>query len=239
MAFSIPKNGRLSRLFGLGGLLGLNHRFFAFDVGLAPLFVFVFVVLFAHKCLYFVRVLRFCGRTMKVYARRFNLYLALVTVLALFCGCQTNKKKEQLATLRIHLQANPNDAGATQTVSVGRDEPVPVTIGHDPVLTEANVLAARVIDTPGGFAVEVHFDESATLMLEQYSASNPGRHFVIFGQWGEKMVNFRWLAAPLITHRISTGELAFTADMSRTEADQFVLGLNNVAAKVHKGMFKT
>ena len=176
---------------------------------------------------------------MKVYARRFNLYLALVTALVLICGCQTHKKKENFAALRVHLQANPNDVGATQTVSVLRSTPVSVTIGHDPVLSEANILAARVIDTPGGFAVEVQFDESATLMLEQYSAANPGRHFVIFGQWGDKLVNGRWLAAPLITRRISNGVLAFTPDISRDEADQLVLGLNNVAAKVHKGMFKT
>ena len=178
---------------------------------------------------------------MKVYARRFNLYLALLMVLAMVCGCQTaaKKKKETFAALRIHLQANPNEAGTTDTVSVLRSDPVSVTIGHDPVLSEANILAARVIDTPGGFAIEVHFDESATLMLEQYSAANPGRHFVIFGQWGDKLVNGRWLAAPLITHRISNGELAFTPDITRAEADQLVLGLNNVAAKIHKGMFKT
>jgi hypothetical protein len=45
--------------FGLGGFFGFHHGFFAFDVGLAAFFVFVFVVLFAHKCLYFVRRLRF------------------------------------------------------------------------------------------------------------------------------------------------------------------------------------
>ena len=114
-----------------------------------------------------------------------------------------------------------------------------MTIGHDPVLNEGNLLAARVIDTPGGFAIQLKFDESATLMLEQYSAANPGRHFIIFGQWGDKPENGRWLAAPLITRRISDGELTFTADISRKEADQWVLGLNNVAAKIHKGMFKT
>jgi hypothetical protein len=176
---------------------------------------------------------------MKVYARRFNLYLTMVTVLALFCGCQTDNKKEKLAAIRVHLQADSNDAGETQTVSVLRSDPVSVTIGHDPILTEANVIAARVIDTPGGFAIEIQFDESATLFLEQYSAANPGRHFVIFGQWGDKLVNGRWLAAPLITHRISNGLLAFTPDISRAEADQLVLGLNNVAAKIHKGMFKS
>jgi preprotein translocase subunit SecD len=176
---------------------------------------------------------------MKVYARRFNLYLALAAALALFCGCQTEKTKGPTAALRVHLQANPNDNGAITTVSVLRSDPVSVTIFHDPVLTEANVAEARVMDTPGGFSMEVRFDENGTLMLEQYSAANPGRHFVIYGQWGVKLANGRWLAAPLITRRISNGVLAFTPDISRAEADQLALGLNNAAAKAHKGMFKS
>ncbi len=120
-----------------------------------------------------------------------------------------------------------------------RSAPVSVSVGHDPVLTEANIISAEVTETPGGFAIEVHFDETGALMLEQYSSANPGRHFVIFGQWGDKLVNGRWLAAPLITRRISNGVLAFTPDISREEADQLVQGLNNVSAKIHKGIFKT
>ena len=164
-------------------------------------------------------------------------------VLALFCGCQTEKQKEkkkekkEISVLRVHLQTNPGPEGSTQTVSVLRTDPVSVTIGHDPILTEANIIAARVIDTPGGFAIEVKFDERATLMLEQYSAANPGRHFVIFGQWGEKLADFRWLAAPLITHRIAGGVLSFTPDMTREQANRFVLGLNNVAKETQAGVF--
>ena len=176
---------------------------------------------------------------MKVCARRFNLYLALVMVLALFCGCETEKKKEKKETsaLRIHIQTGSGPEGSTQTVSVLRTDPVSVTIGHDPVLTEASLIFARVIDTPGGFAVEIQFNESATMMFEQYTAANPGRHFVIFGQWGEKVTDGRWLAAPLITHRIATGRLSFTPDMTRKEADRLVLGLNHVAKETQGGVF--
>ena len=176
---------------------------------------------------------------MKVCARRFNTYLLLAVVLALFCGCETEKKKEKKETsaLRIHLQTGPGPEGSTQTVSVLRTDPVSVTIGHDPILTEASLIFARVIDTPGGFAIEVQFNESATLMLEQYTAANPGRHFVIFGQWGETLADGRWLAAPLINHRIANGRLSFTPDMSRKEADRLVLGLNNVAKQIQGGVF--
>ena len=113
-----------------------------------------------------------------------------------------------------------------------RADPVLVTITQEPILTEANLVAAKIIDAPGGFAIAVQFDETGTWILEQYSAANPGRHFAIFGQWGEKLADGRWLAAPLITHRIANGVLAFTPDMSRQEADQLVLGLSNTAANL-------
>jgi hypothetical protein len=177
---------------------------------------------------------------MKVCAQRFNIYFALAAALALLCGCKTDqekaqeKAKEVVGALRVHIEAGASDAGSTQPITVLRSDPVLVTIVDEPILTEASLIAARVIDTPGGFAIEVKFDEISSSLLEQYTAENPGRHLVIFGQWGDKLVNGRWLAAPLITHRISNGTLAFTPDCSREEADQLVLGLNNVAAKTNK-----
>jgi len=154
---------------------------------------------------------------------------------ALICGCQTDKKKDQISVLRVHLQASRNTAGATVPVTLLRSNPVSVTIAHDAILTEANIVAARVIETPGGFAIEIQFDETGSLMLEQFSSANPGLHFVIFGQWGEKAADGRWLAAPLITHRISTGQLSFTPDITREQSDRLVLGLNNIAKKAKKG----
>jgi len=181
---------------------------------------------------------------MKVCAWRFNVYFALAAVLVLLCSCKTeqqrerDKAKEVVGALRVHIEASSNDAGTTQTISVLRSDPVLITIVDEPILTEANLIAARVINTPGGFAIEVRFDEISASLLEQYSAANPGRHFAIFAQWGEKLADGRWLAAPLITHRIGDGMLAFTPDCSRKEADQLVLGLTNVAAKINKGALK-
>jgi preprotein translocase subunit SecD len=175
---------------------------------------------------------------MKVCALRFNIYLALAAAVVVVCGCQTDKPKENLSALRIHIEANPIPAGSSQIVSVLRSEPVLVTVANDPVLTEANIIAARIIESPGGFAIEVKFDETGSWILEQYSAENVGRHFAIFGQWGEKLINGRWLAAPLISHRIGDGLFAFTPDASREEAGQLVLGLNNIAKKTGKAGFK-
>jgi len=169
---------------------------------------------------------------------RFNLYLALAAALALLCGCQTHKQKGPISALRVHIQTSPDSLGLSQTISVVRSDPVQVTIEHNPILTEANIVTAKVVDSPGGFAIEIQFDGSGTWLLEQYSAANPGSHFAIFGQWGDKLANGRWLAAPLITHRIANGLLSFTADCSRAEADRFVLGLNNVAAQIRKQQMK-
>ena len=174
---------------------------------------------------------------MKVLARRFNIYLALAFLLGLACGCQTFKKTP-IASLRVHIEVSPDPGGTSQNISVLRSDPVLVTIKREPILTEANIVTAEVIDARGGFAVEIKFDENGTWLLEQYSAANPGRHFAVFAQWSETPVTARWLAAPIITHRIAGGVLAFTPDCSREEADQLVLRLNNFVKSAHKGWFK-
>jgi preprotein translocase subunit SecD len=174
---------------------------------------------------------------MKVLARRFNIYLALAVLLGLACGCQTGKKTSN-AALRVHIEVSPDLTGTSQNISVLRSNPVLVTIKREPILSEDNIVRAKVIDAMGGFALEIKFDENGTWLLEQYSAANPGAHFVIFGQWGKKISDGRWLADPIIGRRISNGTLAFTPDCSREEADQLALGLSNVAKENHKKMLK-
>lgn len=174
---------------------------------------------------------------MNFYAMRFNLYLLLLAA-TLAVGCKTDKKDSHLASLRIHMENKAQVPGSGQTVSVLRSEPVLVTINNEPVLTEANVTRATLLETPGGYALQVQFDESGTWALEQYSAAYAGKHFAIFGQWSENTKDSRWLAAPLISHRIANGVLAFTPDASREETQALVTGLNNMAKKVAKGKMK-
>ena len=175
---------------------------------------------------------------MKLLARRFNIYLALAFLLGLACGCQTGKQEKEVGALRVHIEVSPDLAGTSENISMLRSDPVLVTIKREPILTEANIVTAKVIDARGGFAIEIKFDENGTWLLEQYSAANPGRHFAVFAQWSETPVTARWLAAPIITHRIAGGILAFTPDCSREEADQLVNGLNNIAKKIHKSDLK-
>ena len=69
---------------------------------------------------------------MKVWARRFNIYLTLAAALALLCGCQTDKTQGPTGALRVHLEASPDASGMTQTISVLRADPVPITIAQEP-----------------------------------------------------------------------------------------------------------
>lgn len=177
---------------------------------------------------------------MKVYRPRFNLFLALIILLTGLCGCATWFKSDKpVATIRVHIEVAPgsvaSSANTAETISVLRADPVQVAIDKTPVVTEQDLIAVRMINTPVAPAIEVRFDESGTWTLEEQSASNPGRHFVIYGEWGEKLKDGRWLAAPLITQRITDGVLSFTPDMTQDEAKQFVIGLSNVAKAYQTG----
>jgi len=168
---------------------------------------------------------------MNFYTRRFNLYLLPVAALLLVAGCALfNRQPKGIATLRVHIESGANASSDTKTISVLRAAPVMVTIATDPILTEANILTAKLVESPGGFAVQIKFNESGSLALEQYSAINPGKHFAIFGQWGEPPTNHRWLAAPSINRFIASGTLTFTPDASRAETEELVKGWN-IAAK--------
>jgi uncharacterized protein YceK len=166
--------------------------------------------------------------------RRFNLYLTLLLAVTVSgCGTLMKKTPAKVSAVRIHMEAPVSVPGKTQTVTLLRNNPVVVTVDADPVLTEQNLVAAALMETPGGYAVRLQFDETGGWVLEQTTSSNPGKHLVIFGQWGEKAAEGRFLAIPLITGRNPTGILTFTPDASREEAQRFVDGLNNLSNLIH------
>ena len=84
---------------------------------------------------------------MKVLARRFNTYLALAFLLGLACGCQTGKPGKEVGALRVHIEVSPDPAGTSQDISMLRSDPVFVTIKREPILTEANIVMAKVKKT--------------------------------------------------------------------------------------------
>ncbi len=141
-------------------------------------------------------------------------------------------KKKPVALVRIHVESEANNAGSTTNAYVLRSSPVTVNISTDPVLTEADVTAARLLDAPGGgFAIELRFEQTAGWRLEQATSINPGKHLVIYAHWGVNPLDGRWVAAPLILGRNASSRLSFTPDASHEEALQLVDELNDLAKK--------
>ena len=164
---------------------------------------------------------------------RFNLYLLLALVAMVACGCRTHKddKKKQFATLRMHLEAGPQDTDRAVQIPIYRAHPFQMQVQNEPFLTELQVSSAKVVDVLGGFDLQIQFNHEGTWLLQQYSANNRGRHFALFTQFGEKGKKSRWMAAPEFSRLISDGMIQFTPDTSREEADEIAIGLNNAAKK--------
>jgi len=171
---------------------------------------------------------------MVIWPARFNIYLMSLALLAIAVGCQSPEKKreKQLAAIRFHLEANADGLGLSEAVPIDRASPVLVNVDRGPVLRESEVANAKVIeDSLGGFHLQIHFDRRGTWLLEQYTATNIRKRLAIYAEFGEKLAEHRWVAAPMITRRISDGIITFTPDATREEAEQIARGLNNVAIK--------
>ena len=166
---------------------------------------------------------------------RFNIYLTLGLAWAAVCGCRTAAEArlpKMLSTLRLNIEVSRNSLKANEPVPIYRERPTMINVEVVPFITEQNVAEAKVIEVVGGYALRLKFDHAGMALLEDYTVANRGRHIAIFSQFGEKLSESRWLAAPLITSRISDGVLTFTPDATREECDDIALGLNNVAKEV-------
>jgi preprotein translocase subunit SecD len=170
---------------------------------------------------------------------RFNRNLLLAVALAAaVSGCSTSKKKDKdgpFALISVHLESGPDTTlQETEDASVLRSSPIPFKVLKEPIVTEVDVERARTVDEIGGYAIELTLRQHGAWVLEEYTTENPSRHLVIYSEFGEKMKEHRWLAAPKINRRNSTGVLTFTPDASQEEINQIVLGLNNTAKKLDK-----
>ena len=111
--------------------------------------------------LYIPDSMRLSGGNMMIRPGRFNTYLLLTCTLAALLGCGTTdpeKKKareeaKQTSTLRIHLEADVRPAKEGQGGPVYRENPILFQIDGRPILTEANVASAKLIESLGSFAI--------------------------------------------------------------------------------------
>jgi preprotein translocase subunit SecD len=166
---------------------------------------------------------------MDLVRRRFNTYLLSLLCVASLCGCITtgSKKKSEETVLRVHAEARDNSS-FTRKVTVLRTSPVDMVVDQSPILTDEEVADARVVEALGGFAIQIKFDSRGQWLLDHHTSLNLGRHLAIFVSYGgKKNTKSRWLAAPIISQRVSDGMLIFTPDATREEADEIVLGLKS------------
>lgn len=163
---------------------------------------------------------------------RFNFYLcAVLALVAGGCATGAGKEKNREASLRFHLEVNAVPGGQGTNVVLGRSAPFTITVDLQPFLSEFLIEKATVVDTLGGFAISVQFNQQGAILLEQYTTAYKGRRAGILGEFGE----VRWLAAPVMQSRIASGQFVFTPDATRVEAERIVSGVNRVAELVRKG----
>jgi hypothetical protein len=169
---------------------------------------------------------------MKMRPARFNIYLLTAFgLLLLAVGCRTPEDKEHkehskdAATFRVFLASK---AAEHAGVAVYRSSPIELHIDHEPLLTEGDLESAAVVEAPGGYTIQAQFNGHGALVLEGATVGHKGQHLAIQSTWTET----RWLGAPVITHRISNGQLVFTPDATREESERIVRGLSNVVAKI-------
>ncbi len=169
---------------------------------------------------------------MKVWPLHFNIILLL---LGFVLGCQTPKADKEISAVRLHIEVNPDVLGGSMVVAVCRAAPVSVNVDNTPFVDEGDITRAAVVDWMGGFAIQLEFNYHGKLMLENTTRFYPGRRIAVLAEFGEA----RWLAAPIIGRPISNGQLVFTPDATREEAERFARGLNRVAAKVAGNTFQS
>jgi len=159
----------------------------------------------------------------------FNGFLWVIAFV-LVSGCTTSeeyKRKHELSNIRVHIESD-SQADKSSAISVIRSNPVRFNIDREPVLDEHSVVAASILEQLGGFVIDVQFDRRGSWKLEGITVVNKGKRLAIHSYFGED----RWLAAPLIPGKNSTGHLVFTPDCTREEAERIVRGLNNTARKL-------
>jgi len=166
---------------------------------------------------------------------RFNTYLPFVLMLA--TGCATNQNpdkakpgKNEEASLRLHLEVNPDGSDRSGPVSIGREHPFLLNVETSAFATEFQIENASVVDGFGGFSISILFNKQGTFLLEMQTTANKGKHLAISAEFGE----MRWLAAPLITRSLADGKLVFAPDATRAEAERIVSGLNRLAQRVQQ-----
>ena len=190
---------------------------------------------------------------MKSWLRSFNIYL-LAAGAVLGSGCHLNhlSANKDYTTLSVYLEGR---AGNASLVQVGRDK-IPVYVESKPLLTEEDLAKAKLVDNPNGTcAIQLTFNDHGRVVLDMNTSANLGRQLVLSCQLrprrgskppqeaGASAVEkpgpgpggfSPWLSMVPIRTGVTGGSLQFTVSVSHAEAEQIVLGLNNLVARMNR-----
>jgi preprotein translocase subunit SecD len=161
-----------------------------------------------------------------------NLLLALALFAAGAAGCASSDKKEKakyLKHVRVHVETRHDIPERSMPAELSNG--MRYMVERLPILNENHVSGAAILDSQGGYQVELRFDDMGTRILESYTSAAAGRHLAIMADIdGEG----RWVAAPLIRRRIANGVLAFSPAASREDMERLVQGLNREVERRRK-----
>ena len=173
----------------------------------------------------------------------FNFIFLFAAAFLLLSGCVTDKappkskeqkakekqeKKEQ-SVIELHLETSPSVSGSN-VIPIYRQNPSYLAVDPNAFLNSGSLVKAAVVDQLDGFVIQLQFDSHGTFVLDTVTTANKSKRIAILVIFPEK----RWIAAPLINQRNSSGVLTFTPDATREEAERIVRGLNNVTAQLRK-----
>jgi hypothetical protein len=187
----------------------------------------------------------------------FNIYLCAMA-LFLVTGCAMMggfDPKKEYTLVHVFLEArNGAKTGAQLVQVVG----TPMYVESEPILTEADLTGAKLIDFPDGtYAIQLTFSDHGMIQLDMTTGSSKRLNLVIYllfppkgmkepkGEGGASADNSAnkatngtprissWSATP-IKGEITNGVLTFSPDASHAEAERIVRGLNNMVQAINK-----
>ena len=114
---------------------------------------------------------------------------------------------------------------------MGRAAPFSYTVARGQFLKDDQIVAAALIEKDGLYSIRLKLDHQGETILNQLSSANNGRRIAIWADYGE----VRWIGSVLIEKRMTNGELTFTPDTTKEEAERIVDGVNYLAKLYSEG----
>ena len=136
---------------------------------------------------------------------------------------QRTANSEPVGLIEFELRlAEPKPSPGLTAVKRG-DSPDTIYVSATPVVTNEDIVGARVVDVDGRFAIGLEFTSKAAERLRAATASHVGKPIAI-------MINGRVASAPVLTAPISDSAM-ISGSFTRKEAEELVSRFSAIATK--------